>query len=211
MTWTTLLVFIPACFALNMIPGSNNMLSVHNAVHYGFSSSFVGGIGRLFAFVIMIFLASAGLATIITTSKILFLFIKVLGALYLIYLAIQLWRIEPEEQVIHGEKSLVKKPSKLSLMRHEFIVAGGNPKAILIFTAFLPQFVSSSEPVGEQFLILGVVFIILEIVAISIYAFLGSNLQKLLSTRTAKKMFNRICSGMLGIAGFALLLSKKNA
>lgn len=211
MTWTTLLLFIPACFALNMIPGSNNMLSVHNAVRYGLSSSLVGGIGRLFAFVIMIFLTSAGLATIITTSEVLFLIIKVLGALYLMYLAVQLWRLEPEEQVIESENSLAQKPSKLSLMRHEFIVAGGNPKAILIFTAFLPQFISPSEPVGGQFLILGAVFIILEIVAICIYGFLGLNLQKLLSTSTAKKMFNRVCSGILGVAGFALLLSKKSA
>lgn len=80
----TLILFIPACFALNMAPGPNNLLSVSNSTRYGFRTSCLAGFGRLLAFAGMIALASAGLAVVLQTSELLFYGIKILGAAYLI-------------------------------------------------------------------------------------------------------------------------------
>lgn len=67
-----LLLFIPACFALNMTPGPNNLLSMNNARCYGFQAAFVAGLGRILAFSGMIALAASGLAVVLYTSETLF-------------------------------------------------------------------------------------------------------------------------------------------
>ncbi|WP_349589197.1 LysE family translocator [Alteromonas sp. NFXS44] len=201
----TILLFIPACFALNMAPGPNNLLSMANAKRYGVRTACYAGIGRLVAFVAMITLAATGLATVLYTSEKLFLAIKVVGGLYLLWLAYQLWTADPTE----GDSEAPGGKSFFQLARQEFLLAAGNPKAILIFTAFLPQFVDPAGSVGYQFLILGVLFLMLECVAIAGYAFFGKALRHWFSRPSMRRLFNRVCAGLLGSAGVGLLLARR--
>ncbi len=207
MSLEVLFLFIPACFALNMAPGPNNLLSVSNATRYGFWVATVAGIGRLLAFIIMIAIAAAGLATILQASLLLFYAIKVVGAAYLFYLGYQLWRASPTTDG-KMDSSLVKK-NILSLARQEFLVAAGNPKAILIFTAFLPQFVDLSKPAASQFAILGLLFLGLEWIAIAAYAYIGSHLRSWFSVPRRQLVFNRTCASLLGAAGVGLLTVRR--
>lgn len=88
-------LFVPACFALNLAPGPNNLLSLNNAARHGFATASLAGGGRLLAFAGMLALAASGLALVLHTSAWLFLAIKLLGAAYLLWLAVQLWRTKP--------------------------------------------------------------------------------------------------------------------
>ncbi|RUR34142.1 LysE family translocator [Vreelandella nanhaiensis] len=205
MNLTTLLLFIPACFALNMAPGPNNLLSLTNAKRYGVGVACLAGIGRLVAFIGMITLAATGLATVLYTSEKIFLMIKVVGGVYLLWLAYQLWDADTTEE----ENSEAKRLSFFGLARQEFLLAVGNPKAILIFTAFLPQFIEPAGNVGQQFLILGALFLLLEWVAIAGYAYAGSFLGNWFSQPKRRQLFNRLCAGLLASAGIGLLLAKK--
>ena len=72
----TLLIFLPACFALNMAPGPNNLLSVSNATRHGFGVACLAGAGRLLAFAAMIAIAATGLAVVLQASEALFLAIN---------------------------------------------------------------------------------------------------------------------------------------
>jgi len=209
MSLETLLLFIPACFALNMAPGPNNLLSVSNATRYGFWVAAIAGIGRLVAFILMIAIAAAGLATILQTSLLLFYVIKVVGAGYLFYLAFQLWRASPSGEG-RQDGAPVRKSIR-SLARQEFLVAAGNPKAILIFTAFLPQFVDPAQPSGPQFGILGLLFLGLEWIAIAAYSYIGSHLRVWFSVPARQVAFNRTCASLLGIAGIGLLAARRSA
>ncbi|KPX35209.1 Lysine exporter protein LysE/YggA [Pseudomonas coronafaciens pv. garcae] len=200
-----LAVFIPACFALNMAPGPNNLLSISNATRYGFVQSCVGGIGRLLAFVIMITLAATGLTVVLHTSEWMFHVIKVIGTAYLLYLAVQLWRADPNGQDQAGFATA----KKGSLARQEFLVAIGNPKAILLFTAFLPQFVDREGDVSVQFAVLGGLFLVLECVAIALYAAMGIHARRLLAKPSGKRLFNRLCAGLLAGAASVLLVSRR--
>ncbi|WP_028693991.1 LysE family translocator [Pseudomonas cremoricolorata] len=207
MDLSSLLLFIPACFALNMAPGPNNLLSLHNASRYGLRRACLAGSGRLLAFSGMIALAALGLAVVLHTSEYLFLAIKLLGAAYLFYIAWQLWRAPVGEAAQANAVS----HSGWQLARQEFLVAAGNPKAILIFTAFLPQFVrlDSALPVAEQFLYLGVLFLLLEWAAIAIYAGLGAYLQRWFQQPRPRRLFNRISAALLGCAGLGLLAARR--
>ncbi|MGE1176834.1 LysE family translocator [Pseudomonas sp. BW7P1] len=205
MDLATLSLFLPACFALNMAPGPNNLLSVSNASRYGYRRACLAGTGRLLAFAGMIALAAAGLAVVLQTSEWLFYGIKIVGAGYLLYLAWQLWRANPaaEDTVTAPTSGL------LALARQEFLVAAGNPKAILIFTAFLPQFVDPNHAITPQFMLLGVLFLLLEWIAISAYAWMGLHMRRWFAEPRGKRIFNRCCAGLLSAAASVLLMAKR--
>ncbi|MCG7587594.1 LysE family translocator [Photobacterium sp. OFAV2-7] len=199
-----LLLFIPACFALNMTPGPNNLLSMNNARCYGFKSAFIAGLGRITAFSGMIALAASGLAVVLYTSETLFFLIKLTGAIYLLWIAFNLWRSEASPVAdIKRNKSLP------GLARQEFALAAGNPKAILIFTAFLPQFVDVKANVDAQFFVLGGTFLLLEMLAISIYAIFGLYLRHWFSKPKMAKRFNKGCSLFLAFSGANLLFIRQ--
>ncbi len=205
MDLSTLALFVPACFALNMAPGPNNLLSISNATRYGFARSCAGGAGRLLAFAIMIALAAAGLTVVLHTSAWLFHAIKVIGAAYLFYLAVQLWRANPQAQ----EEASTASAGSARLARQEFLVAIGNPKAILLFTAFLPQFVDQAGDITRQFAWLGSLFLALECIAIALYAWMGVHARRLFAKPGGKRLFNRVCAGLLAGAASVLLVSRR--
>ncbi|WP_060982928.1 LysE family translocator [Vibrio splendidus] len=199
-----LLLFIPACFALNMTPGPNNLLSMNNARCYGFQAAFVAGLGRIFAFSGMIALAASGLAVVLYTSETLFFLIKLFGAIYLLWIAFNLWRSQASPVA-----DVERNKNWLGLVKQEFALAAGNPKAILIFTAFLPQFVDVSANVNTQFFVLGSTFLVLEMLAISIYSAFGLYLRNWFSKPQMAKRFNKACSVFLAISGANLLVSRQ--
>ena len=199
-----LLLFIPACFALNMTPGPNNLLSMNNARCYGFQAAFVAGLGRILAFSGMIALAASGLAVVLYTSETLFFLIKLFGAMYLLWIAFNLWRSQASPVA-----DIERNKNWFCLVKQEFALAAGNPKAILIFTAFLPQFVDVSANVNTQFFVLGSTFLVLEMLAISIYAAFGLYLRNWFSKPQMAKRFNKACSVFLALSGANLLVSRQ--
>ncbi|MEZ8655867.1 LysE family translocator [Vibrio splendidus] len=199
-----LLLFIPACFALNMTPGPNNLLSMNNARCYGFQAAFVAGLGRILAFSGMIALAASGLAVVLYTSETLFFLIKLFGAMYLLWIAFNLWRSQASPVA-----DIERNKNWFGLVKQEFALAAGNPKAILIFTAFLPQFVDVSANVDTQFFVLGSTFLVLEMLAISIYAAFGLYLRNWFSKPQMAKRFNKACSVFLALSGANLLVSRQ--
>ncbi|MCA0326444.1 MAG: LysE family translocator [Proteobacteria bacterium] len=208
MSTEALLLFAPACFALNMAPGPNHLLSISNATRHGFWIATVAGIGRLLAFVGMIATAAAGLATVLQTSLLLFCAIKLGGAAYLFCLAFQLWRASPVTDA-QADKAAATH-SLRSLARQEFLVAAGNPKAILMFTAFPPQFIDLSRPAGPQFALLGPLFLVMAWIAIAAYAYIGSHIRAWLSAPRRRRAFHRICASLLGTAGIGRLAARRS-
>lgn len=205
MSLTAWLFFLPACFALNMAPGPNNLLSINVAARYGFLRAFVGGTGRLVAFAAMIALAAMGLAVVLRASETFFFAIKLAGAAYLVWLAFQLWRsdAEPAGMAFEGDASLTR------IAWRECLVAAGNPKAILVFTAFLPQFVDVAKPMAPQFCALGASFLVLECVAIALYSLAGMYLGRWLTRAAVRRWFNRCCGTFLGLIGVSFLLVRR--
>ena len=205
MDFFTLALFLPSCFALNMIPGPNNLLSMSNAQRHGFRPAVSAGLGRIAAFVVMIVLAATGLATVLYASETVFLTIKIGGAFYLFWVAYKLWSSGISEIEVQNQEN----NNICQLAKQEFLLAAGNPKAILIFTAFLPQFIDPTLHAGYQFTVLGVAFLCLELFAISIYALFGVYLRNWLSKPKMKKIFNRCCAFFIGSIGISLLTEQK--
>lgn len=172
MVFDTLVLFLPACFALNMAFGPNNLLALNNGARCGPGFALSVGFGRILAFAIMIAVSALGLGALLSTSAVIFQMVKIVGAAYLVWLGLKLLRSRDPSNVANGESN---GRGIRSAFKQEFWVALGNPKAILIFTAFFPQFIDQSR-YWTDFGYLGCFFLILELAAISLYACAGKYL-----------------------------------
>lgn len=198
------LVFLPACLALNLAFGPNNLLSLTNGATNGVTFAMGAGFGRLVAFVPMIAISAVGLGVVLQTSAIVFTIVKAAGAAYLIWLGIRLLRAG-SEPVATGDGSHAR--SLGAAFRAEALVALGNPKAILIFAAFFPQFVDTGD-YWRSYLAVASAFLALEALAILTYSMIG-----VIMGRAAKGRMNwlRKASGLAMILFGALLLFARKA
>lgn len=205
MTLSAYLLFLPACFAINMAFGPNNLLSVTNGAKHGVSPAVIAASGRLVAFAIMIAIAGLGMGAVLVASELAFDVIKYIGAAYLVWIGIRLLRAPaPTAEVQQARDAAAAPPSMRALVRQEFTVAAGNPKAILVFTAFFPQFVVPGA-YASSYLLLGLTFLVFELVAIALYALLGARMRRLANGSRAMRWFNRVSGSMM--VGFGLILA----
>ncbi len=210
MSWDMWLVFVPATFLINLSPGPNNLLAMNNGVRFGFATAMIGGLGRLPAFAALIGLTVVGLGALLATSVTAFVVLKWVGAAYLVYLGVKLWRAPVEDQTMP-----VAAPSGggrvvgARLAMREFMIAASNPKAILVFTAFFPQFLDPALPAWPQLLTLGAVFLVLEVVALALYAASGGGLGRVMTSRRGRRIVNRISGTAMIGAGVALAASRR--
>ena len=195
---TSLLVFIAASLGLLIIPGPAVFYIVARSVEQGRVAGLVSTLGITLASVLHVALAALGLSAVIFNSALLFSFIKYLGAAYLIYLGIKTLL-----QTERPSKQFDVKQSKLStLFWQGFIVNLLNPKTALFFLAFLPQFVSPENgSVALQFVILGMIFVVLAIFSDGLYAILAGSIAPHLSAgHKPLARFQTYFSGFIYIA-----------
>ena len=194
------LIFLPTAVLLSLAPGPSNLLALTNGLRYGLRPSVLAALGRLAAFAGMIFLTALGLAAVLATSELAFQVIKWAGVAYLLYLGLRTWRAPTlAAGTVAGAPQAV---AAWRLAKREFLVANGNPKAILIFTAVFPQFVDPAQAALPQFAVLGLTFLLVESFAVTVYALCGRQAGRLGGRLGAGRWLNRVSGGMLiGAAG----------
>lgn len=198
--WT---LFIPACFALNCAPGPNNMLAFSNAARLGFVPAVLGGMGRMPAFAFLILITAVGLGAVLAASAEAFAVIRILGAVYLVYVGVQIWlKARALARAQAGEAAI------RALMRRDFTIAISNPKAIAVFTAFFPQFLDPAAAAWPQLLVMGGAFLVMEVVAVMLYACAGAVLGKVIKSDRVFVLLNRVVGVSLVAAGGTMALSR---
>lgn len=205
MTSAILTFFVPACFALNMAPGPNNLLAFSNAARFGLVPAVAGGTGRLLAFAAMIALVALGLGALLATSEAAMTLVRIAGAGYLAYVGWKLWRAPAPDEIL----PVVADGRITTLARRDFLMATGNPKAIAVFTAFFPQFVNFEAPIASQFITLGAVFLVLEVLAVALYAFAGRMAGEFLTPQRLHRL-NRGVGGFLIFSGLIMVLNREH-
>jgi len=198
---TSLTLFILASLALLIMPGPAVFYIVARSIEQGRIAGLVSTLGVTFASVIHVIFAALGLSALILQSAVMFTIIKYLGAVYLIYLGLR--TLLSKNQPVNTVKL---EPLKLrQIFWQGFIVNMLNPKTAIFFLAFLPQFVNPENgSVPLQFIILGMIFVILAITSDSIYALIAGTAKEFLSSsQTAlniQKYFSASVYIGLGIA-----------
>ena len=191
MTLEMWFAFAVAASIILVIPGPTILLVISQAVAHGRRSVVPLAAGVLLGDFTAMTLSLLGLGAVLSASAALFTVFKWLGAIYLIYLGIKLWRIDP------GRESVAKTTphaSKGSLFKSAYIVTALNPKGIAFFVAFLPQFVDPLKPVFFQLVILGGTFLLLAVVNAALYAVFAGQLGEQMKKGRVRRWFNR-CGG----------------
>lgn len=207
MTIEALFLMIPACFLINMIPGPNILLAIRNGIQHGYIASMVGVMGRFISFALYATLTAVGLGIIIANSLWAFTVIKIIGAIYLVYIGIM--NIRKGIKFDQVETKNVKKASYFKLFKEEAVVAITNPKIVLIFTALLPQFITSTENFGEQFFWLTLMFCGLELIASSVYVVSILFFADKFKSTKGQTMLSRIIGSFLIGFGFLMLTARQ--
>ncbi|TVZ41829.1 threonine/homoserine/homoserine lactone efflux protein [Alteromonadaceae bacterium 2753L.S.0a.02] len=204
MEFNNWLVFTSIGFVATMIPGPAVLVAMSQSAAYGWRHAIYAILGNISGLCIMSALSVLGLGAVILSSEVVFEVIKFVGAAYLIYLGIKLWRsgFNPSE-VTQSAKSIPRKRRKAYLQG--LAVALSNPKAIAFTTALFPQFVNHEENLLLQFSVLISTFMALSFSCLLGYAFL--------TERAKGRMFHgmsKVVSRLFGSAFIAagLVLAK---
>ncbi len=200
--------FALAAAVILVIPGPTIILVVTQAITHGRKSVIPLVIGVMCGDFAAMTLSLLGLGAILSVSVTLFAILKWIGAGYLFYLGIRLWRSDPEKAKTALSDGTV---SGRSLLKSSFAVTALNPKSIAFFVAFLPQFVNPREPAAMQLLILGATFVSMAGINAGIYAVFAGQLREKMHSIHARKWFNRCGSGALIGAGIFTAAMQKSS
>jgi homoserine/homoserine lactone efflux protein len=202
------LLFLPAAILVAASPGAGNFLALTNGVRGGLRTAIVALAGRFAAFSLMIVMVMIGVGALLRTSETTFSVLKWLGVAYLVWLGLRLWRSDALAMPDEGERATA---SLRQLMLREFTVALTNPKAMLLFTAFLPQFVAPGRSMAAQFIPLGAAYMLIEFLAATGYALAGSRIKALRLTQSGARRVNRLTGTIMLLAAGWLATMKRAA
>jgi threonine/homoserine/homoserine lactone efflux protein len=183
--------FVLASTVILIVPGPTIILVISQAVTHGRKSVVPLAAGVLLGDFTAMTLSLLGLGALLSASAALFNIFKWIGALYLIYLGIKLWRGKPPKNPIPCG---TQNTSARSLLKSAFVVTALNPKSIAFFVAFLPQFIDPLKPAFFQLILLGGTFLLLAAVNAALYAVFAGQLSEYMRRRHVRLWFDR-CGG----------------
>ncbi|USG62348.1 LysE family translocator [Sneathiella marina] len=192
------LSFFLASAALLAIPGPTVMLVVSYALGRGRSTGWWTVPGVTLGDFTAMTVSLLGAGAVLATSATLFTALKIAGAVYLIWLGIKMWRTEPK---LDDVQETIKTSSNFSMFWNAYVVTALNPKSIVFFVAFVPQFVDVSAPVFPQFVVLEATFLTLAAVNVAIWAILAGTLRARFRNVKTLRLINRIGGSFLIGAG----------
>lgn len=201
MTLSTWLIYFVAALGLALSPGPNGLLALTHGALHGRGKAMLTIMGGALGFVTVIALSMFGIGALIKASLTWLTVMKWVGGAYLVWLGIQVWRAPP----IGIEVSDTDEPrSGASMFRQGALSALTNPKALLFFTAFLPQFIDPTRSLFVQFIIMAATFALIEILTEFFIASMAHRISPWL--RRVGRSFNRVCGGLFVAIGAALPL-----
>lgn len=155
-------------------------------------------------------LSALGLGALLAASELAFALVKVIGAFYLIWLGIKTFRSNAE--AVDLKTTATDSGRRLrSHYARGFLVGSSNPKAILFFTAFFPQFLNPVEPLIPQYSILAITFVAFEFSMLAMCACGVSAIAPVLRSQWHMRWINRVTGGLFATMGGLLLLSRRHA
>ena len=201
---STWFLFIVVTSIMVISPGPAILLAITNSVTFGLRATFYSTLGNELGLLFISSIAILGLGAVLQTSTTLFLVLKTVGAAYLIYLGIKQWHSKVQLFSQSESSATTCHKSDRDAFIQGFLVAATNPKAILFFTALLPQFVNLNSPVLPQFAILIATFAFLSACALIAYGVIAHRAKKWLSTKKRVRWFNRVFGGLFITLGIGL-------
>ena len=201
MQFDTWLLFLVASMGLSLSPGPNSLLVLTHGALHGRRKTLFTILGGVLGFVVIIALCMFGIGALIKSSVVWLRVLKWVGGAYLVWLGIQVWRPPPIAVEVNP---LPTETNDWSLARQGFLSAATNPKGLLFFSAFLPQFIDPHRGLMPQFAIVAATYAATEFLAEYAMASAANRIRPWMG-RVGKR-FNRACGGIFVALGALLPL-----
>ncbi|WP_028239750.1 LysE family translocator [Stutzerimonas azotifigens] len=209
MSVETWLLFAGAALVVILIPGPLSLLMIGNSLNYGVRRSYPAFLGGVCAATCLLSASALGLGALLMASERLFSALKLVGALYLFYLAWQSWQDARRAPAAPTTlDAALPTPRFASLFWRAFVLGASNPKDILFFAAFLPQFLDAGRPFAPQLLTMIATWAVLDLCCKLAYGLGAQGAARYLRTGQGHAWFNRVSAALFGGAGAASLLSR---
>ena len=196
------LAFVAACIALALLPGPIVTLLIANGLRHGTRAALINIAGVQAGLTIVIGVVAVGLTSLMATMGYWFDWVRFAGAAYLIWLGIKLIRAPVE-----GVEAEAPAPPRGGFFLQGFVVALSNPKLLVFFGAFIPQFMDLSRDHVPQVALLGFTFMVTGAVTDSIYAILAGRARRFFSAQRTR-LLSRISGGFMIGGGIWLALTR---
>lgn len=208
MSLQTWLLFSSAALIVILIPGPLSLLMVSNSLNYGLRSSCPAFLGGVSASLCLLSASALGLGALLLASEQLFNTLKVCGALYLLYLAGQSWAASHQAAQPGPDNPAPANPSWHTLFWQAFGLGASNPKDLLFFATFLPQFIHSERPLLPQLLLMIATWLVLDLGCKLFYGLSAQGAAHYLRSGQGQIWFNRVSATLFAGAGTLSLLSR---
>lgn len=203
--WLSLLL---ALFVISLTPGAGAINTMSNSLAEGWLRSFWGILGQCIALITHIIIVAAGVGLLVSRSELLFNLIRFVGAAYLVYLGLRMLFSKTDADNSPDLENMHQpgRESAISMIRRGFWVNILNPKAIVFFLAFLPQFIDISEPQLPQYLVFTASSVTVDIIVMwFVYANISRPFARFTRQPRGRRVLNSVF-GVLFIAVAALLV-----
>ena len=198
MSFATWIAFVLAASIIAVSPGSGAVLSMSHGLSYGVKKTSATILGLQMGLLVVLFIAGAGVGSLLLASEVAFNIVKTVGALYLIWLGLSQWRAKiAVAGDLHAAAVL---PGMGRRVLTGFLTNVTNPKGIIFMVAVLPQL-----------LILAVTMCTIDLVVMHSYAYLASSMQRFFRDAKAVRKQNRFFGGLLMAVGAALFFVTRGA
>jgi threonine/homoserine/homoserine lactone efflux protein len=213
MTLSTYLLYLAAVALLVLSPGPTMLMSMTNAVNHGAPKAMASACGSVTAVLGVMVLSSLGLGALLSASEIAFTVFKSIGAAYLIYLGVKTFsstattfEAEPQNQA----QGNARHRSAKQLYAQGLLVGASNPKALLFFAAFFPQFLNPAETWAPQFAVLALTFIAVEFSVLTLCTLFAARIAPWLRREGRARWFNRGTGSLFAGMGVVLLTLRRH-
>jgi len=208
MNFETWLAFCSIAFMAAAIPGPAILLVSTHTLQFGTLRALYTVAGNVTGLFIMSACSILGLTALVMVSSTAFTVVKIVGALYLLYMGIKVWRYGVQLNKLNSEEKVPFSSGGLYIQG--VMISLTNPKAIIFTSALFPQFVTVSEPLLTQFVVLVSTLMTCSFFCLLSYSLLSRNLKagtkKYVSDRTLGKVFG---SAFISAGGFLVVSSQK--
>ncbi|MGF6726787.1 homoserine/homoserine lactone efflux protein [Paraburkholderia sp. GAS41] len=154
MSFHTWVLFATAYLVTTISPGPNVLLVIRNTVRYGSRGTASTIAGNLLAQLAVVVLVALGVGAVLAAMPPLFVGMKVVGAVYLMYLGLKQLRSQAPKPTPSANAQFAHVLNKGKIFREAILVSGSNPKTLIFLSAFMPQFITHDRPLPEQFIVM---------------------------------------------------------
>ena len=210
MSFATWIAFVIAASLIALSPGAGVVLAMSHGLAYGVRKASATVLGMQAGLMCVLFIAGAGVGSLLLASALAFAAVKTAGALYLVYLGVSQWRAKTGPMADATDVAAAA-PGWRQRWLTGFLTNATNPKGILFMVAVLPQFIAHDAPLLPQLAILAATMFSIDLSVMLAYATLASSMQHLLRDARSVRNLNRFFGAVLVSLGATLFFVKRNA